>query len=119
MIWKSWEAAARPSDMENPSPVRGGTPVVRVTDVVSSGVKWFLGVFSALIMLGVGTLVTQTLRRADEQTEIRRQLDVVNANLASMTTLSAQRNADQDRRIDAMEREIELLNEQVRLLWRR
>jgi hypothetical protein len=94
-------------------------PVVKVGDLLGYSARWGLGILSAIIVLGIGTLVQQTLARSRDAEETRRIVEDTRSGMAALSRLMDRVNAEQDRRIESAEREIELLNEQVRLLWRR
>lgn len=100
-------------------PEKQSGPVVEVSDLVSGTLKWVLGILAAVIVLGIGTLVSQTIVRSKQLQDTQRQLEVANTNHVSLQQFTAQRFSDMQRQIDDLKRQLEASEEQVRLLWRR
>jgi uncharacterized protein HemX len=94
-------------------------PVVEVSDLVSGTLKWVLGILAAVIVLGIGTLVSQTIARANQLEATQRQLEIANTNHSSLQQFTQQRFSDMQRQIDDLKRQLEASEEQVRLLWPR
>jgi hypothetical protein len=91
---------------------------VKVSDLLSYTARWGLGILASIIVLGIGMLVTQTVRHSEEMDELKRTLAVTNGAFQGFTALMNQRNAEHDRRLDELDRRIAANAEQIYLLWR-